>query len=744
MSELADDLQQVLLQLEACVVRAHRDAHGVLLLRRASVTRGPVRIKGASKAKTTRDKPLCPTPTFGRGCASAPVRRNRPWQTLSRNSPLSSAWTASAPPPRPAAATRPPRMSAADIMAVLFDSYLTLRLAEPARAEQRPPHLLQGPRRAAPLRLYKAAGAITDEELLTLAQVGSRLEGHPNPHVLTSWTSRRLARPGARHRRRHGAASRKSARRAPVPHLGAARRQRDRGRLGLGGVRQGVALRARQPHRHHRHEPARPERRDRAGLEHGRYAARVQAFGWHAIEIDGHDLAAIDRGVSPKRSRRKDQPDLHRREDEEGRGRLVPRGQGGLARQGARRGRGEAGHRGARRRARRPHPASEARAASRAQARAPRSRSSCRVYEVGREGGDAQGLRRRARGARRRATPTWSRSTREVSNSTYSEEFRKAHPDRFFEMYIAEQQLVVRRGGLRRARQEGRSPRRSPRSSRARTTRSAWRPSRSATIRLCGSPRGRQHRRGRPVADGARGPGDDARGLWQHRALPERPEPDRQARRRDGRAQGRRLPAHAPARSSRPLRRRTRGSPSAAARSCASRTRTWRPSSRAGITLHEALKAADLLKAEGIAIRVIDLYSVKPIDAATLHEAARGDAAGSSSSSRTTGPEGGLGDAVLEAFTGSAGQLPTVVAPRGAQDADAPRSPPSCSTSPASTPRTSSEPSRSYAKGRQGEWLLRSAVDCHPLSNLRKRRTVRRTLEVQLGPRRQVERPPRA
>ena len=31
--------------------------------------------------------------------------------------------------------------------------------------------------------MFKAAGAITDEELLTLRQFGSRLEGHPNPHV---------------------------------------------------------------------------------------------------------------------------------------------------------------------------------------------------------------------------------------------------------------------------------------------------------------------------------------------------------------------------------------------------------------------------------------------------------------------------------------------------------------------------------------------------------------------------------
>ncbi len=42
----------------------------------------------------------------------------------------------------------------------------------------------------------------------------------------------------------------------------------------------------------------------------------------------------------------------------------------------------------------------------------------------------------------------------------------------------------------------------------------------------------------------------------------------------------------------------------------------------AGVTLHEALAAHDILKKDGIAVRVIDLYSVKPIDSATLVRAA--------------------------------------------------------------------------------------------------------------------------
>lgn len=69
----------------------------------------------------------------------------------------------------------------------------------------------------------------------------------------------------------------------------------------------------------------------------------------------------------------------------------------------------------------------------------------------------------------------------------------------------------------------------------------------------------------------------------------------------------------------------------------------------AGVTLHECLAAADELAASGIAVRVIDAYSVKPIDRDTLVDACR-----------VTGSrlvvaedhysEGGLGSAVLEAL----------------------------------------------------------------------------------------------
>jgi len=68
----------------------------------------------------------------------------------------------------------------------------------------------------------------------------------------------------------------------------------------------------------------------------------------------------------------------------------------------------------------------------------------------------------------------------------------------------------------------------------------------------------------------------------------------------------------------------------------------------AGVTVHEALAAADALAADAIAVRVIDLYSVKPVDAQTLRAAA--EATGSFVTVEDHWPEGGIGDAVLAAF----------------------------------------------------------------------------------------------
>ncbi|MGH9572789.1 MAG: transketolase [Candidatus Acidiferrales bacterium] len=77
----------------------------------------------------------------------------------------------------------------------------------------------------------------------------------------------------------------------------------------------------------------------------------------------------------------------------------------------------------------------------------------------------------------------------------------------------------------------------------------------------------------------------------------------------------------------------------------------------AGVTLHEALKAADQLKSEGLPLRVIDLYCVKPIDGRAIAEqiAATG---GRLITVEDHWPEGGIGEAVLSALA-QAGVAPS-------------------------------------------------------------------------------------
>ena len=182
--------------------------------------------------------------------------------------------------------------------------------------------------------MYKAAGAIDDKELLSLRKFGSRLQGHPNPHVL--------------------------------PYVDVAT-----GSLGQGlpiGV--GMALNGKYldklPYRvwvvlgdSEMAEGSIWEAFDKAsyyklnnligildmnrlgqrgetdlGWNSAAYAARARAFGWHAIELDGHDLDAIDRAYAEALNQ-KDQPTCIDRQDRE-RPRFLAGGQQGrLARQGA-------------------------------------------------------------------------------------------------------------------------------------------------------------------------------------------------------------------------------------------------------------------------------------------------------------------------------------------------------------------------------------------------------------------------
>src|SRR6266571_1072963 len=74
-------------------------------------------------------------------------------------------------------------MSAADLIAVLLARHLHYDFDNPGDPHN--DHLIFSKGHASPLlySIFKAAGAITDEELLTFRKLGSRLEGHPTPTI---------------------------------------------------------------------------------------------------------------------------------------------------------------------------------------------------------------------------------------------------------------------------------------------------------------------------------------------------------------------------------------------------------------------------------------------------------------------------------------------------------------------------------------------------------------------------------
>jgi len=239
----------------------------------------------------------------------------------------------------------------------------------------------------------------------------------------------------------------------------------------------------------------------------------------------------------------------------------------------------------------------------------------------------------------------------EVSNSTYTERFDKAHPQRFFEMYIAEQQMVSAAVGMQAL---------------------GWTPFAAtfaafftrgfdqirmasisnATLNLVGSHAG--------VSIGEDGPSqmaleDLAMMRAIHGSVVLYPCCGNATAKLVVEMAGRRGIQYL-----RATREKTKvlyapgepfpiGGSKVLRRSAQDRVAVV----AAGITVHEALKAHEELGRAGVAVRVIDLYSVKPVDQATLQEAAR-ECPGGFVVVEDHHPEGGLADAVAEAFASTA------------------------------------------------------------------------------------------
>ncbi|HEY7982838.1 MAG TPA: transketolase, partial [Ktedonobacterales bacterium] len=379
------------------------------------------------------------------------------------------------------------------------------------------------------------------------------------------------------------------------------------------------------------------------------YADRARAFGWHAIEIDGHDLAAIDAAYA-EAAGQADRPTLivartlkgkgvAEVENKEGwHGKALPADLAKTAIQEL------GGERSIRVDVHKPAAGSPAAVAVQGGLQLPR-------YDSGTSAAtrNAYGDALKALGAARADVVGLDG---EVGNSTFTETFANAFPDRFFEQYIAEQQMVASAVGLSVRHYNPFAATFAAFFTRAYDFIRMAAVS-QANIKLVGSHAG--------VSIGEDGPSQMAlEDLAMMRAV-------------SGSTvlypcdanQTAHLMAEMAERAGivylRTTREKTPVIYGADERFPIGGSRVVRQSAEdkvaviaAGITLHEALKAYDQLKGAGIPVRVIDAYSVKPIDAKTLLAAAR-DTGGRLVVVEDHWFEGGLGDAVLDAFAGGEG-----------------------------------------------------------------------------------------
>ena len=537
-------------------------------------------------------------------------------------------------------------MSAADLLAVLLHDYLRYDFQQPKAPTN--DHLIFSKGHAAPLlyAVYKAAGAISDAEMLTLRKFGSRIEGHPVPvlpyvDVATGSLGQGL----------------------PISvGLGFAGKFLDKLPyriwvvLGDSEMSEGSNWEAFELGGFYKLsnitailDMNRLGQRGQTmlGWDGDAYAARARAFGWHTIEIDGHNLDQINSAYA-EATAQTEKPTLIVAKTEKGHGFAEIANKDGwhgkaLPPDMAERAiKDLGGERNIIVNVHKPEAGTPAMHGEKAALSLPN-------YEKGSKTAtrSAYGDALKALGA---ARPDVVGLDGEVSNSTYAEYFAKAFPDRYFEQYIAEQQLVASAVGLQ---VRGYKPFASTFAAffaRAYDFIRMAAISR-ANIKLSGSHAG--------VSIGEDGPSQMAledlammRAAFGSTVL--YPSDANQA-------------AHLVAEMAdqpgivylRTTREKTPVIYDADESFPIGGSRVVRQSDAdkvtvvgAGITLHEALKAYDQLKGEGIAIRVIDAYSIKPIDARTLRAAA--DATGGRIVTvEDHWMEGGLGDAVLEAFAGS-------------------------------------------------------------------------------------------
>jgi transketolase len=550
-------------------------------------------------------------------------------------------------------------MSAADLLAALVTRHMHYDWDEPHSPVN--DHLIFSKGHASPLlySVFKAVGVVSEEELLNgYRRFGERLEGHPTP--ILPWVDVAT------------------------------------GSLGQGlpdGV--GVALAGkyleRLPYRvwvlcgdSELAEGSIWEALDKAsyyqlsnlvaildvnrlgqrgatdlGWNTGEYARRAEAFGARALVIDGHDLPAIDNALTTaadgsqptvivaKTIKGKGFSEVENSPDWHGKPFPSDMADRAIAELGGVR---SLVIRGPRPAPAEPGPALEHPSTLAPQDEKPVPSTDRPVYKTGEKVATrkAYGDALVALGAR---DPKVVALDGEVSNSTFAEEFTRAFPERYFEMFIAEQQLVAAATGL-----AARGYKSFASTFAAFLTRAfdfiRMGAISGADLRLVGSHAG--------VEIGADGPSQMAlEDLAMIRAV----HGSTVLYPADGTSTAALVDVMAETPGISYL-RTTRGSfpglyadgedfPVGGSKTLRSSPDDQVTLIGAGVTLHECLRAADFLKEAGVSARVIDCYSVKPIDVGALTSAA--EDTGRIVVAEDHHPEGGLGSAVADALL-AAGQ----------------------------------------------------------------------------------------
>jgi transketolase len=530
-------------------------------------------------------------------------------------------------------------MSAAELMAVLISKYLRYDFDRPDHPSN--DRLIFSKGHASPLlySMYKACGAVSDEELLTFRSFGSRLEGHPTP--VLPWVDVATGSLGQGLPIGVGVA------------LGV-RLERSPARVwvlcGDSEMAEGSMWEAFEHAAFYELDNLiaiidvnRLGQRGQTmhGWDLSSYVRRAEAFGWAAIEIDGHDVEAVDRAYEEALSTRGHPTVIVARtikgkgvkaveNQENWHGKPLADPEAAIAELGGQRNITVDVHK---------PPPFEPRRIENVSPGMP-------LYDLG-----EQVATRKAYGdalvALGKADGAIVALDGEVGNSTFADEFAKKFPDRYFEMFIAEQQLVAAAVGLQVR---------------------GWKPFGStfaafftraydfirmaaisrATIKLCGSHAG--------VSIGEDGPSqmalEDIAGFRAiHGSTVLYPSDANQTAKLvaamvdlEGISFLRTTRAATPV-----IYDADEAFPIGGSKVVRSSAHDDVTIIGAGITLHEAMKAADALAEEGINARVIDLYSVKPIDRAALQAAAKATH-GRIVTVEDHWAEGGIGEAVLSAL----------------------------------------------------------------------------------------------